>query len=53
MFDLVIGDIPGVRDVFIFLPVERTTRAVQTENQEKATKDLTPLLTPLTQEQRT
>ena len=28
-------------------PVEQTTQAVQTESQEKATKDLTPLLTPL------
>jgi len=33
--------------VFIPQPVERTTRGVQTESQEKATKDLTPLLTPL------
>jgi len=47
MFDLVIGNVPGVRDVFIPQPVERTTRAVQTESQEKANKDLTPLLTPL------
>jgi len=27
--------------------VERTTRAVQTESQEQAAKDLTPILTPL------
>ena len=47
MFDLVIGNVPGVRDVFIPQPVEQTTRGVQTESQEKATKDLTPLLTPL------
>jgi len=47
MFDLVIGNVPGVRDVFIPQPVEQTTQAVQTESQEKATKDLTPLLTPL------
>ena len=47
MFDLVIGNVPGVRDVFIPQLVERTTRGVQTESQEKATKDLTPLLTPL------
>ena len=33
--------------MFIPQPVERTTRGVQTESQEKATKDLTPLLTPL------
>ena len=47
MFDLVIGNVPGVRDVFIPQPVERTTRGVQTESQEKATKELTLLLTPL------
>jgi len=47
MFDLVIGNVPGVRDVFIPQPVERTTRGVQTESQEQATKDLTPILTPL------
>ena len=47
MFDLVIGNVPGVRDVFIPQPVDRTTRGVQTESQEKVTKDLTPLLTPL------
>jgi len=47
MFDLVIGNVPDVRDVFIPQPVERTTRGVQTESQEKVTKDLTPLLTPL------
>ena len=47
MFDLVIGNVPGVRDVFIPQPVEQTTRGVQTESQEKATKDLSPILTPL------
>jgi len=47
MFDLVIGNVPGVRDVFIPQPVEQNTQAVQTKSQEKATKDLTPLLTPL------
>jgi len=47
MFDLVIGNVPGVRDVFISQPVERTTRGVQTESQEKATKELTLLFTPL------
>ena len=47
MFDLVIGNVPGVRDVFIPQPVEQTTRGVQTESQGKATKDLTPILTPL------
>ena len=47
MFDLVIGNVPGVQDVFIPQPVGQTTRGVQTERQEKATKDLTPPLTPL------
>jgi len=47
MFDLIIGNVPGVRDVFIPQPVERTTRAVETESQEQTTKDLTPILTPL------
>ena len=47
MFDLVIGNVSGVRDVFMHLPVKRTTRAVQTESQERDTKDLTPILTPL------
>ena len=47
MFDLIIGNVPGVRDVFIPQPVERTTRGVQTESQEKVTQDLTPILTPL------
>jgi len=47
MFDLIIVNVPGVRDVFIPQPVERTTRRVQTESQEKAIKDLTPILTPL------
>jgi len=47
MFDLLIGNVPGVRDVFMPLPVERTTRAVQTESQGKVTKELTPILPPL------
>jgi len=47
IYDLVIGNVPGARDVSISPPVEQTTQAVQTESQEKATKDLTPILTPL------
>jgi len=47
IYDLVIGNIPGARDVSISPPVEQTTQAVQTESQEKATKVLTPILTPL------
>jgi len=47
IYDLVIGNVPRARDVFISPPVEQTTQAVQTESQEKATKDLTPILTPL------
>jgi len=47
IYDLVIGNVPGARDVSISPPVEQTTQAVQTENQEKATRDLTPILTPL------
>jgi len=47
IYDVVIGNVPGARDVSISSPVERTTQAVQTESQEKATGDLTPILTPL------
>jgi len=47
IYDLVIGNVPGARDVYISPPVEQTTQAVQTESQEKATRDLTPILTPL------
>jgi len=47
IYDFVIGNVPGARDVSISPPVEQTTQAVQTESQEKATKDLTPILTPL------
>jgi len=47
IYDLIIGNVPGVRDVSISPPVEQTTQAVQTESQEKAAKDLTPILTPL------
>jgi len=47
IYDLVIGNVPGARDVSISPPVEQTTQAVQTESQDKANKDLTPLLTPV------
>jgi len=47
IYDLVIGNVPGVRDVSISPLVEQTSQAVQTESQEKDTKDLTPILTPL------
>jgi len=45
--DLVIGNVPGARDVSISPPVEQTTQAVQTESQGKPTRDSTPILTPL------
>ena len=45
--DLVIGNVPGARDVSIPQPVEQTTQAVQNRNQAKATKGLMPLITPL------
>jgi len=47
IYDLVIGNVLGARDVSISPPVQQTTQAVQTESQDKATKDLTPPLTPL------
>ena len=47
IYDLVIGNVPGARDVSISPPVEQITQAVQTESPEKATKDLAPILTPL------
>jgi len=47
IYDLVIGNVSGARDVSISPPVEQTTQAVQTESQEKDTRDLTPILTPL------
>ena len=47
IYDLVIGNVPGAQDVSISPPVEQTTQAVQTESQENATRDLTPILTPL------
>jgi len=47
IYDLVIGNVTGARDVSISLPVEQTSQAVQTESQEKATRDLTPIRTPL------
>ena len=47
IYDLVIGNVPGARDVSISPPVEQITQAVQTDSPEKATKDLTPILTPL------
>jgi len=47
IYDLVVGNVPGARGVSTSPPVEQTTQAVQTESQEKATKDLTPILTPL------
>jgi len=47
IYDLVIGNVPVARDVSIPQPVEETTQAVQTRSQAKATKGLTPLITPL------
>ena len=47
IYDLVIGNVPGARDVSISPPVEQTSQTVQTKSQEKATRDLTPILTPL------
>jgi len=47
IYDLVIGNVPGAENVSISPAVEQTTQAVQTEGQEKATKDSTPILTPL------
>ena len=48
LYDLVIGNVPGAQDVFISLPVEQTTQAVQTTCQgKKVTKGLTPLITAL------
>jgi len=47
IYDLVIGNVPGARDVSTPQPVEQTTQAVQTRSQAKTTKGLTPLITPL------
>jgi len=47
IYDLVIGNVPGARDVSIPQPMEQTTQAVQTRSQAKTTKGLTPLVTPL------
>jgi len=47
IYDLVIGNVTGAQDVSISPPVEQTIQAVQTESQDQATKDLTPILTPL------
>jgi len=48
IYDLVIGNVPGARDVSISPPVEQTTQAVQTRSREKkVTKGLTPFITPL------
>ena len=46
LYDLVIGNVSGARDVSISPPVKQTTQAVQTRSQvKKATKGLTPLIT--------
>ena len=45
--DLVIGNVPGSRDVSIPQPVKRTIQAIQTRSHAKVTNGLTPLLTPL------
>jgi len=47
IYDLDIKNVPGARGVSIPQPVEQTTQAVQTRNQAKATRGLTPLVTPL------
>jgi len=46
IYDLVVGNVPGARDVSIPQPVEQTTQAVQTRSQAKVSKGLTPLITP-------
>jgi len=47
IYDLVIRNVPGARDVSIPQPIKQTAQAVQTKNQAKSTKGLTPLVTLL------
>jgi len=47
IYDLVIGNVPGARDVSISQAEEQTTQAVKPRSQTKNTKGLTPLTSPL------
>ena len=47
IYDLVIGNVPGARDVSISQPEERAIQAVKPRSQMKNTKGLTPLTSPL------